>query len=173
MTVSRPWSNQDSERPSLKTSLSKCCIGATRQRQPTTRNTSQQRPRTHKQSCLKSLSIWLCCQYVAVLKVKNVSRHYTTKHKDFGNDLSEVERQVKATELSRKLIMQQNVLIQGKLAQEASTHASYTQWAGTRTLTILVTKQLDQNFYLVVQSWVSSFKNWVWFFSALSILKVM
>ena len=60
-----------------------------------------------------------------MLKVKNVSRHYTTKHKDFGNDLSEVEQQTKATKLSRKLTMQQNVLIKGKLAQEASAHASY------------------------------------------------
>ena len=33
------------------------------------------------------------------------------------------------------------------------------QWAGKRTLTILVTKQLNQEFYLIVQSLFSSFKN--------------
>ena len=36
-----------------------------------------------------------------------------------------MERQTGATELDRKLARQQNVFVKGKLAQKASTHASY------------------------------------------------
>ena len=67
----------------------------------------------------------LCYQTVAVLKEYNISRHYATKHENYGNNLSAVERQTRATELDRKLARQQNVFVKGKLAQEASTHASF------------------------------------------------
>ena len=67
----------------------------------------------------------LCAQHVAVLKEYNISRHYATKHGNYGNNLSAVERQTRATELGRKLVRQPNVFVKGKLAQKASTHASY------------------------------------------------
>ena len=67
----------------------------------------------------------LCSQSVAVLKEYNISRHYVTKHENYGNNLSAVERQTRATELDRKLARQQNVFVKGKLAEKASTHASY------------------------------------------------
>ena len=67
----------------------------------------------------------LCAQNVAVLKEYNISRHYATKHGNYGNNLSAVERQTRATELDRKLARQQNVFVKGKLTQKASTHASY------------------------------------------------
>ena len=51
----------------------------------------------------------LCTQSVAVLKVYNISRHYATEHGNYGNNLSEAERQTRATELDRKLARQQNV----------------------------------------------------------------
>ena len=61
----------------------------------------------------------------AVLKEYNISRHYATKHGKYGNNLSAVERQTRATELDRKLARQQNVFVKSKLTQRASTHASY------------------------------------------------
>ena len=64
-------------------------------------------------------------QSVAVLKEYNISRHCATKHRNYGNNLSAVERQTEATELDRKLARQRNVFVKGKLAQKASTHASY------------------------------------------------
>ena len=67
----------------------------------------------------------LCGQSVAVLKEYNISRHYATKHGNYGNNLSAVERQTRATQLDRKFARQQNVFVKGKLAQKASTHASY------------------------------------------------
>ena len=67
----------------------------------------------------------LCGQSVVVLKEYNISRHYATKHGNYGNDLSVVERQTRATELDRKLARPQNVLMKGKLAQKAFSHASY------------------------------------------------
>ena len=67
----------------------------------------------------------LCGQSVAVLKEHNISRHYATKHGNYGNNLSAVERQTRATELNRKPARQQNVFVKDKLAQKASTHASY------------------------------------------------
>ena len=67
----------------------------------------------------------LCCQSVAVLKEYNISHHYATKHGNYGNNLSAVERQTGATELDRILSRQHNVFVKGKLAQEASTHASF------------------------------------------------
>ena len=60
-----------------------------------------------------------------MLKEYNISRLYATKHGNYGNNLSAVERQTRATELDRKLARQQNVFVKGKLAQEASTHASF------------------------------------------------
>ena len=51
----------------------------------------------------------------AVLKEYNISRHYATKHGNYGNNLSAVERQTRATELDRKLARQQNVFVKGKL----------------------------------------------------------
>ena len=69
---------------------------------------------------------YVCCVVsVAVLKEYNISRHYATKHRNYSNNLSAVERQTRATELDRKLTRQQNVFVNGKLAQKASTHASY------------------------------------------------
>ena len=73
----------------------------------------------NKEVCL------LCGHSVAVLKDYNICRHYATKHGNYGNDLSVVERQTRATELDRKLARQQNVFVKGKLAQKAFTHASY------------------------------------------------
>ena len=67
----------------------------------------------------------LCYQTVAVLKEYNISHHYATKHGNYGNNLSAVERQTRATELDRKLARQQNVFVKGKLTQEASTHANF------------------------------------------------
>ena len=61
----------------------------------------------------------------AVLKKYNINRHYATKHGNYSNNLSAVERQTRATELDRKLSRQQNVFVKGRLAQKASTHASY------------------------------------------------
>ena len=63
-------------------------------------------------------------QSVAALKEYNISRHYATKHGNYCNNLSAVERQTRATELDRKLVRQQNVF-EGKLAQKASIHVSY------------------------------------------------
>jgi len=51
----------------------------------------------------------LCNQSFAVLKEYNISHHYATKHGNYGNNLSEAERQTKAKELDRKLARQQNV----------------------------------------------------------------
>ena len=51
----------------------------------------------------------LCCQSVDVLKEYNISRHYATKHGNYGNNLSAVEQQTRATELDKKLSRQQNV----------------------------------------------------------------
>ena len=62
---------------------------------------------------------------LAVLKKYNIRCHYATKYVNYGNNLSVVERQTKVTELDRKLARQQNVFVKGKLAQKASTHASY------------------------------------------------
>ena len=67
----------------------------------------------------------LCGQSVAVLKEYNISRHYATKHGNYGNNLSAVERQTRAIELDRKLARQQNVFVKGNLAQKASTYASF------------------------------------------------
>ena len=67
----------------------------------------------------------LCGQSVAVLKEYNISRHYATKHGSYGNNLSAVERQTRATELERKVARQQNVFVKGKLAQKSFTHPSY------------------------------------------------
>ena len=61
----------------------------------------------------------------AVLKKYNIRCHYATKHGNYGNNFSAVERQTRATELDRKLARQQNVFVKGKLDQKASTHASY------------------------------------------------
>ena len=55
----------------------------------------------------------LCGQSVAVLKEYNISRHYAMKHGNYGNNLSAVERQTRATELDRKLARQQNVFAKG------------------------------------------------------------
>ena len=60
-----------------------------------------------------------------MLKEYNISRLYATKHGNYGNNLSAVERQTRATELDRKLARQQNVFVKGKLDQEASAHASF------------------------------------------------
>ena len=67
----------------------------------------------------------LCGQSVAVLKKYNISRHYATIYGNYGNNLSAVERQTRATELDRKLARQQNVFVKGKLAPKVSTHASF------------------------------------------------
>ena len=67
----------------------------------------------------------LCNQSVAVLKEYNISRHYAKKHGNYGNNLSEAERQPRATELDRKLARQQNVLAKSTLSQKSSTHASF------------------------------------------------
>ena len=40
----------------------------------------------------------LCNQSVAVLKEYNISHHYATKHGNYDNNLSEAERQTRATE---------------------------------------------------------------------------
>ena len=61
----------------------------------------------------------------AVLNEYNINRHYATKHGNYSNNLSAVKRQTRATELDRKLSRQQNVFVKGRLAQKASTHASY------------------------------------------------
>ena len=63
----------------------------------------------------------------AVLKKYNIRRYYVTKHVNYGNNLSAVEWQTKVTELDRKLARQQNVFVKGKIAQKASTHASYSR----------------------------------------------
>ena len=68
---------------------------------------------------------FLCNQSVAVLKEYNISRHYATKQGTYGNNLSEAERQTRATELDRKLARQQNVLVKSTLAQKSPTHASF------------------------------------------------
>ena len=61
----------------------------------------------------------------AVLKKYNIRCHYATKHGNYGNNLSAVEWQTRVTGLDRKLARKQNVFVKGKLAQKASTHASY------------------------------------------------
>ena len=38
----------------------------------------------------------LCYQTVAVLKEYNISHHYATEHGNYGNNLSEAERQTRA-----------------------------------------------------------------------------
>ena len=60
-----------------------------------------------------------------MLKKYNIRCHYGTKHGNYGNNFSAVERQTRATELNRKLARQQNVFVKGKLDLKASTHASY------------------------------------------------
>ena len=67
----------------------------------------------------------LCGQSVAGLKEYNICRHYATKHENYDNNLSAVERQTRETELDRKLARQQNVFAKGKLSLKASIHASY------------------------------------------------
>ena len=68
------------------------------------------------------LAVWSkCC---GIERVQH-SRHYATKHGNYGNNLSAVERQTKATELDSNLARQRNVVVKGKLAQQASTHASF------------------------------------------------
>ena len=47
----------------------------------------------------------LCGQSVAVLKEYNISRHYATKHRNYGNNLLAVKWQTRATKLDRKLVM--------------------------------------------------------------------
>ena len=64
---------------------------------------------------------YACC----VEKKCNIRCHYATKHGNYGNNLSAVERQTRVTELDTKLARQQNVFAKGKLAQKACTHASY------------------------------------------------
>ena len=59
-----------------------------------------------------------------MLKKYDIRCHYATKHGNYGNNLLAVERQTRVTGLDRKLARQQNVLVKGKLAQKASTHAS-------------------------------------------------
>ena len=67
-------------------------------------------------------AVWSkCCRVERV----HISRHYATIHGNYGDNLSAVERQTRATELERKLARQQNVFVKGKLAQKASTHASF------------------------------------------------
>ena len=65
-------------------------------------------------------AVWskCCC-------VERILSSFATKHGNYGNNLSAVERQTRAIELDRKLARQQNVFVKGKLAQKASTHATY------------------------------------------------
>ena len=66
-----------------------------------------------------------CNQSVAVLKGYNISRHYATEQGNYGTNLSEAERQTRATELDRKLARLQIMLVKSTLAQKSSTQASF------------------------------------------------
>ena len=79
---------------------------------------------------LQRLAIKSVCllrgQSVAVLK-EYISRHYATKHRYCGNNLSAVERQLQQQNWTENLLgtRLQNVFVKGKLAQKAFTHASF------------------------------------------------
>ncbi|XP_029448954.1 general transcription factor II-I repeat domain-containing protein 2-like [Rhinatrema bivittatum] len=65
----------------------------------------------------------ICQENIAVLKAYNLNRHYTTKHPNYGSNLTFEEREIKAEELATNLKAQQKVFMQP--STEATTKASY------------------------------------------------
>jgi len=51
----------------------------------------------------------ICSETVSVFKEYNVKRHFETKHNAFGNNLSNEERQKKATTLAKRVKQQQTM----------------------------------------------------------------
>ena len=60
-----------------------------------------------------------------MLKEYHVSRHYATKHGNYSNNLSAVERKIRATGLNIKVARQNNVFVKDKLARETTTHTNF------------------------------------------------
>lgn len=66
----------------------------------------------------------LCQDTVAVFKEYNLKRHYQSKHKDYGQNLSQAELKNRADEMVKRLKQQQTVLFRQSNIQEAATTAS-------------------------------------------------
>ncbi|KII70057.1 General transcription factor II-I repeat domain-containing protein 2 [Thelohanellus kitauei] len=62
---------------------------------------------------------------VSMLKEYNITRHYVTKHADYGSTLSTGERPTRAKELDRKLVKQQNIFRKDKIQQKYATRSSF------------------------------------------------
>ena len=66
----------------------------------------------------------LCQETIAVLKEFNLKRHHETKHKNFGCNLSEEERKLKAEKCVEKLKKQQTLFMKQSALQNSATEAS-------------------------------------------------
>ncbi|GBM69683.1 hypothetical protein AVEN_49056-1 [Araneus ventricosus] len=68
----------------------------------------------------------ICNEAVAVFKEYNISRHFTSKHKNCNYEaMSEYERKQNVESLCKKLSGRQNFFKKVNTIQEAATHASY------------------------------------------------
>ncbi|GBN43037.1 General transcription factor II-I repeat domain-containing protein 2 [Araneus ventricosus] len=68
----------------------------------------------------------ICNEAVAVFKEYNISRHFTSEHKNSNYEaMSEYERKQNVESLCKKLSGRQNVFKKVNTIQEAATHASY------------------------------------------------
>ncbi|GBN24034.1 General transcription factor II-I repeat domain-containing protein 2A [Araneus ventricosus] len=68
----------------------------------------------------------ICNEAVAVFKEYNISRHFTSKHKNSNYEaMSEYERKQNVESLCKKLSGRQNFFKKVNTIQEAATHASY------------------------------------------------
>ncbi|KAK7881164.1 hypothetical protein WMY93_029573 [Mugilogobius chulae] len=67
----------------------------------------------------------ICHETIAVFKEYNISRHFTTKHRNYASHQSVQERAATAERLTNNLQSQQNILVRQSTVQEASTKASY------------------------------------------------
>ncbi|XP_058867560.1 general transcription factor II-I repeat domain-containing protein 2-like [Acipenser ruthenus] len=60
-----------------------------------------------------------------VFKEYNLNRHFTTKHPNYGSNLTTEEKSRKAQKLASNLKSQQNIFVRQAAVQEATTKASY------------------------------------------------
>ena len=65
-----------------------------------------------------------CQETIAVLKEFNLKRHHETKHKNFGCNLSEEERKLKAEKCFKKLKKQETMFTKQSTLQSSATEAS-------------------------------------------------
>lgn len=76
---------------------------------------------------VKNKAICLICQEsVSVLKEYNIKRHFTTKHSEYGADLTSEARKKAADKYVQNLFRQQSVFNRQNLEQEAATIASFS-----------------------------------------------